>query len=172
MPKKFIKRFVPDPDWVKKQQSLRLLGDWLHDPNLWHLNRHSVATATFIGLFVAFIPLPTQMIIAALMAILLRANLPISVILVWITNPLTIAPIYFLAYKVGTAITGSEPSQFAFELSWKWLSQGLANSWQPFILGCVLCGLFFGLLGSAVVRWAWRKHTLQRWHERKFRRQK
>lgn len=172
MAKKLIKRFIPDREWIKKQQSLKLLGDWLHDPNIWHLNRNSVATATFIGLFVAFIPLPTQMIIAGLLAIFFRANLPIAVTLVWITNPVTMAPIYYLSYKVGTAVLGKDPGEFPFEISWEWLSSGLANNWQAFILGCFISGLFFGLLASAIVRWAWRRHTIKRWHERRLKRQR
>lgn len=167
MPRKQIKRILPDPEWIKQHKSLHLLGDWLHDPNIWHLNRHSVASATFIGIFVAFIPLPAQMIIAASLAIILRVNLAISVMLVWITNPLTIAPIFYLAYEVGAVVMGTEPGQFNFELSWEWITSGLANIWQPFLLGCLLCGLFFGLLASALVRFAWRRHTIFRWHERR-----
>ena len=170
MARKLIKRFTPSPEWVKKQHSLKVLGDWIHDPNLWHLNRHSVATAAFIGLFVAFIPLPAQMLIAAFLALLFHANLPISVALVWITNPFTMAPIFYIAYQVGTAVMGTPASQFAFEPTWQWLSSGLTKNWQPFLLGCLLCGLFFGLLASAAVRWAWRWHTIQRWHERRSKR--
>ncbi len=168
MARKIIKRFTPDPDWIKEQKSLKFLGDWLHDPNLWHLNRHSVASATFIGFFVAFLPLPTQMIIAALLAILVRANLAISVALVWITNPFTMGPIFYLAYKVGAVVIGTDTSQFdSFELSWEWLLNGLENNWQPFILGCLLCGLFVGLLASTLVRLAWRQNTISRWNERR-----
>lgn len=166
MARRIIKRFIPDPDWIRQQKSLKFLESWLHDPNLWHLNRHSVSTATFIGCFVAFIPLPAQMIIAAAMAIMVRGNLPISVALVWITNPFTMAPIYYVAYKVGTAVMDTEASQFSFELSWEWLRHGLENTWQPFLLGCMLCGLFFSLLASTLVRLAWRQYAISCWKER------
>ncbi|MFA7553553.1 MAG: DUF2062 domain-containing protein [Spongiibacteraceae bacterium] len=167
MARKFIKRFIPDSDWIKQQKSLQILGVWIHDPNIWHLTRHSVATAAFIGFFVAFIPLPSQMILAALLAVFLRANLAISVALVWITNPLTMAPIYYIAYKVGAVILNTPPEHFAFELSWDWLSSGVTHNWQPFLLGCLLCGLFFGLLASTMIHVAWRRHTVKRWHERR-----
>lgn len=167
MARKIIKRFLPDPDWVKEQKSLKLLDKWLHDPNLWHLNRHSVAAATFIGLFVAFIPLPTQMIIAALLAIMVRANLAISVVLVWISNPFTMGPMFYLAYKLGSVVIGTEATDLgSFELSWAWLQNGLQNNWQPFLLGCLLCGLFTGLLASTLVRLAWRQHAISRWKKR------
>jgi uncharacterized protein len=172
MARKIIKRFVPDPEWIKNQRSLHVLGDWLHDPDIWHLTRHSVASATFIGLFLAFVPLPGQMIMAVPLAVFFRANLAISVALVWITNPLTVAPIFFMAYKVGTAFVGGSPDQFAFELSWAWVSNELDNIWQPLLLGCLLCGVFFGLLGQTVVKGLWRWYVVKRWHERRLKRQR
>ncbi len=170
MARKIIQRFVPSPDWVKKQRSLRVLGSWLHEPTIWHLTRQSVANAVFIGVFVAFIPVPLQMIIAAFIAIILRANMPISVVLVWISNPLTIAPIFYLAFKVGAAVIEVPADSFDFELSWQWIGHELGSIWQPFLLGCLLCGTFFGLLASTMVRWLWRRHTIKRWHERRLRR--
>ncbi|MEH6556679.1 MAG: DUF2062 domain-containing protein [Oceanicoccus sp.] len=171
MARKIIKRFVPGPDWVKKQRSLRFLDRWLHEPNIWHLTRQSVANAVFIGVFVAFIPIPLQMIIAAMLAIALNANMPISVVLVWISNPLTVAPIFYLAFKVGAAVIEVPADSFDFELSWQWIEHELGSIWQPFLLGCVLCGTFFGLLGSTMVRWLWRRHTIKRWHQRRLRRE-
>ncbi|MBL4827491.1 MAG: DUF2062 domain-containing protein [Spongiibacteraceae bacterium] len=172
MARKLIKRFIPDPEWIKNQRSLKIMGDWLHDPNIWHLTRHSVASATFIGLFLAFIPLPSQMIMAAALAVYFRANLAISVVLVWITNPLTVAPIFIVAYKVGTIFVGGPTEQIAFELSWEWLSKELSTIWQPLLLGSLLCGLFFGLLGQTLVKGLWRWYVIKRWHERRLRRQK
>jgi len=55
-----------------------------------------------VGLFCAFVPLPIQMLLAAAAAIIFRVNLPISVGLVWITNPVTIPPMFYFCYKVGT----------------------------------------------------------------------
>ena len=168
MTKKIIQRFLPDPNWIRSHQSLRFLGTWLHNPNIWHLNRHSVSIAVFIGLFMAFVPLPSQMIMAALTAILFRVNLPVSVVLVWVSNPLTMAPIFYMAYKVGFALIGhSEVDSFAFELSWQWLTTGLATNWQPFLLGCLVCGLFCGLVGSVSVNFLWRRHVIKRWHQRR-----
>ena len=171
MARKILKRFLPDPEWIKNQRSLQMFGTWLHDPNIWHLTRHSVASGTFIGLFLAFVPLPSQMVLAAAMAVLFRANLAISIALVWITNPLTIAPIFFMAYKVGTVFVGGSPEQFDFEVSWAWVANELAYIWQPLLLGCFLCGMFFGLLGQTLVKGLWRWYVVKRWHERRLRRQ-
>jgi len=171
MARNLIKRLLPSPEWIKSHPSLQILGDWVHDPNLWHLTRHSVATAAFIGLFIAFMPLPTQMLLAGFMAFLFHANLPISVLLVWVSNPLTMPPLFYMAYQVGAVfIPSSTPADFSFELSWHWLSTGLVAIWQPFLLGCVMCGLFFGLLASTSVRLLWRWYVIKRWHERRLKR--
>src|SRR5690625_7959433 len=81
MPRKALQRLLPDPSRFAGHRSLRLLRGRLHDPNLWYLTRHSVSTAVFIGLFIALIPMPLQMLTAALLALWWRANLAISVAL-------------------------------------------------------------------------------------------
>ncbi|GHW91323.1 hypothetical protein VCSRO155_0683 [Vibrio cholerae] len=82
MPRKFIKRFMPDHDVIKRQKALRVFGNVLYNPNLWCLNRRSAAGAFAVGLFMAFVPLPSQMIMAAGLAIMLGVNLPLSIALV------------------------------------------------------------------------------------------
>ena len=102
MPKQLLKRYLPDPAKVRNIQALHFLGDKLFSPNLWHLNRRSVSRAMAVGLWAMYTPpLPLQQVIAAIGAIYCSANLPIAVALVWITNPLTWIPLYYVAYKPG-----------------------------------------------------------------------
>ncbi|MFC6755273.1 DUF2062 domain-containing protein, partial [Halorubrum tibetense] len=89
MAKKLLKRWMPDPAKIRNHASLQFLGNVLHDPNLFHLNRTSVSRAFFVGIFICFLPIPGQMGLAALCALWFRANLPISAALVWISNPIT-----------------------------------------------------------------------------------
>ena len=96
MPKKFIRRVLPDFAAVLKHKSMRWTVPLIRDPNILHLNRESVSLAVFIGILVAFLPLPGQTFVAAGLALWWGANLPLSILCIWISNPVTIAPIFFL----------------------------------------------------------------------------
>ncbi|MFT4518518.1 MAG: hypothetical protein ACI9JM_000899 [Halioglobus sp.] len=170
MPKKTLKMLVPSRARVRSIKSLQMLGDWVYAANLWHINRYSASMAFFVGLFVAFMPIPGQMVIAALLAVLFRCNLPLSISLVWVTNPLTMPAIFFLSYKVGALIVDVPLQDIEFELSFYWLSHSLSAIWKPFLLGCLICGLFFGCLGYFVINQLWRYRVIYYWNERKLRR--
>ncbi|WP_251359948.1 DUF2062 domain-containing protein [Kangiella sp. TOML190] len=167
MPRKFFKKISPDPKTIKENKFLSIFGNWLHEPQLWHLNRYSASAAFAIGLFCAFIPVPFQMIIAAALAIGLKANLPISIATCWVTNPLTIPPMFYFAYKVGTWILGAPVEDFVFELSMEWLQNELLAIWKPFLLGCLICAIAAGLLGYVTIQLAWRYHVVMAWRARK-----
>lgn len=170
--KAFFKKFFPHPDKIRQIDQMKWLGNFLHDPNLWHLNRYSVSGAFAVGLFIMYIPIPLQMLPAALLAIAFRVNMPIAVSLVWITNPLTIAPMYYLAYKIGALILGTSLQPFGFELSLDWLFLELGHRWRPFLLGCFILGAISGLTGFISVRLLWRLHLVQRLKKRRLKREK
>jgi uncharacterized protein (DUF2062 family) len=171
MPKKTLKQIIPSAARVRKVKGMHLFGDWAYAPNLWHINRYSASMAFFVGLFVAFIPIPGQAFLAAAMAIWLSCNLPLSIALVFVTNPVTAAPIFFLAYKVGALILNTPVQHVAFEFSFHWLGNGLAAVWKPFLLGCLACGLSAGSLGYFAISMLWRWQVTRKWHQRKLRRQ-
>lgn len=166
MPRRLIRRYLPDRQTIREQRALRLFGDLLHDPNLWHLNRRSVSLAAFVGIGCAFVPIPIQMALAGLLSIWLRCNLPVAVALVWISNPLTFAPIFYFAYWVGAGLLGVGGSAP--------LSEGdfnrLAGMWEPFLVGCLVSGVTLGAIGAFAVQTLWRIAVLWRWRKRRARR--
>lgn len=167
MPKNLIKRYMPDHQKIRDHKHLKFLGKLLHDPNILHLNRRSVAGAFSVGLFCAFVPVPFQMVLAAIGAIVARVNLPISVALVWITNPLTMPPMFYFAYKLGTWILNTPLQNIEFQLSGDWLMQELGIIWQPFLLGCLVCGVGFAMLSNVLIRLFWRIHVGRSWTKRR-----
>ena len=90
----------------------------------------------------AFLPVPFQTVLAALGALWLRVNLPLAVALICITNPLTMAPAFYLCYKVGAWLLGATVVATGkhFQPSIEWLFDQLAVIWQPLVAGSLLTG--------------------------------
>ena len=166
MPRKFLKRHSPSAHSIRENRVLRMLGEGLHRPNLWLFNRSSVARAFAIGLFCTWIPFPLQTLIAALLAIYYRANLPLSVALVFITNPITIPPMFYFAYKLGSVMLGMELQAIEMDLSWNWFTSVLGQIWQPLIFGCLILAIVSSAVGYFVINTLWRKDVKDRWKER------
>ena len=167
MPKKFIRRYLPSHITIRESKYLRIFGSLLHEPNLWHLNRRSASGAFGIGLFFAFWPVPFQMFFSTAAAIIFRVNLPLSLATVWLTNPLTMPPIFYGAYLVGSTVLGTDVDHFAFELIWSWLIESVSTIGPAFILGCGICSVFFGLLGYFSLDWIWKMSVIRAWKARK-----
>lgn len=160
MAKKLVRKFLPHPDVITRNRWIKLLGPRLQEPSLWHLNRRSFSAAVALGVFCAFIPVPFQMLIAAVGAILLRVNILVAVPMVWISNPLTMGPMYYVCYLLGAEMLDLEPQRFHFELSFEWLIHGLEAIWQPFLLGCFTIGVISALASFILVRVLWHLHIL------------
>jgi len=163
MPRRIVKKYFPNSKTIREHKHLKVFGTLLHNQNLWHLNRRSFAGAIAVGLFIAFIPLPTQMIIAAATAMVLHVNLPVSVATVWITNPLTMPPMFYSAYWVGATLMNipHNPGDFAFTVDA--LVDILGTSWKPFLLGCFVLGSAAAAIGYAVARGVWRWIVIRKW---------
>jgi uncharacterized protein len=172
----FLHKLLPSLETVKNQRWLKPFGNWLQHPNLWHLNRRSVAAGVAIGLFCGLIPGPLQMISAALFAVLLRANLPVAVFTTLYTNPFTIVPLYLLAYMFGTWVSGEhnviDSAKFSFpEMQWhNWISElwaWLMMLGEPFFIGLPLLAVCLAIIGYFAVRVAWRLTVVHRLRARK-----
>ena len=165
--KSYLQRVIPERRHIQEHKHLRHFGDWLHDPNIWHLTRRSSAGGVAIGLFWAMMPIPLQTVFAAATAIILRLNLPLSIIFVWVTNPFTAGPIYYLAYKLGSILLDVPIQEDAFKFSIQWMTETLAHSWQPLMAGCLLLGVFSAAIGNVTIRVLWRILLLRKLEQRR-----
>ncbi len=168
MARNLLKRFFPTPEMIKSNPALRMFERFLHDPNLFHLNRHSVSVAFFWGLLIAILPIPGQMPLSALAALVFRCNLPIAVALAWVSNPVTTPFILVISYTIGAFILQSEKISFdPSAISLEWFMSSLGLIWKPVLLGCGITGLLAGALGYFVMQLYWRWHVTRAWHKRK-----
>ena len=165
--KSYLQRYIPERKLIQEHKHLRHFGDWLHDANVWRLTRRSSAGGVAIGLFWAMMPIPGQTIAAATTAALLRLNLPLSIIFVWMTNPVTAGPIYYLAYKLGSVLLNEPIQEVVFEFSMRWMAESLVHIWQPLMAGCFLLSVCSAAIGNVAIRVIWRILSSRKWEQRK-----
>lgn len=162
MPRRFLHRWLSGPRAVRARRGLHVFGARLHDRELWRLTRRSTARAVALGLFCAMVPLPFQMALAAAVSIYVGCNVPIAVAMCWATNPLTFAPVFFAAYKLGAWLLGLPPGAVRFEMSVDWFVTTFTDIWLPLLAGSAAIGLAAALAGFYGTHLLWRLAVVRR----------
>ena len=184
VPKKQLKNLLPTPEKILESRTLKIFAPHLMDARLWQFNRHSLNKAVYIGVLSAFFPLPGQMLLALIGALIFRANVPMALGLTWITNPLTTLPVFYAGYYVGAKIIdvpmislrliGRMITDFSL-----WIISDGANPFITYkgvvsitafcvgltilaIVSSIICGLAFKVIWryKTVVSWQKRPHKL------------
>jgi uncharacterized protein (DUF2062 family) len=185
MPKQFFKKLTQNSGSLRHSKLLGPLGSRIQDPNLWHLNRHSVSRAFFAAFFtsVTLMMFPCHTITVAFLAVWLRANLPISVSLVWLVNPFTIPPLAYAAIKIGLVVMpGAHTHDVRKIMHFDWAGDGTLSArvldfwhiferiWEPFMLGSFTLGLIIGTSCYFVIQGLWRWQVSHSWKNRHIKR--
>jgi uncharacterized protein len=174
-------RFQPTVDRITSSPAVKRYAPALADPDLWHLNRRSTARAVAIGLFCGLIPGPLQVLGAIGGCLLFRANFPLAAITTLYTNPLTIVPLYLIAYEYGhlfladggPGVTAFVPSASGVGVAYlSELGRWMVSLGKPLALGLVLLAGTLAAVGWVTVRVAWRAHAVWAWRRRARRRQR
>ena len=170
---------LPSREALMQSRSLQWLGPLLDRPWLWRFRRHSVAAGVGIGVFFGFLVPILQIALAALFAVVLRANLPVAAASTLVSNPFTYAPIYVAAYRVGTRLLGEPTSvveaavieaevQEREPLSLSWW-QRFASVAKPVMLGLAVFAVIggSGAYGATLLIWGlWIRVRLRRRRKR------
>ncbi len=180
MPRRFFRKYLPDPERMRQHRFLARFGTRLQHPNLWHLNRRSVSGGVAAGLFAGLVPgsNPVQFAVAALLAIAFRVNLPVAVGVTLYTNPFTIVPLYVIAYAIGALFVGSQgAASLPPDIDWShpgdW-AQALVD-WtlahgKPLLIGLPVLAAVLAVAGYVFVQLAWRAYVVFAWRARQRRR--
>lgn len=166
MPRRIIRKLSAKVQTLRDRWYVRVFGQRLTDPALWSLQRRGITGAFAVGLAICFVPLPVHIPLAIACALLMRLNVPVIVGTIFLVNPLTMVPVYYLAYRVGALTLGWKQKRFHFELSWDWLQYGLGPLWKPFLLGCAICAVLAAVLGWVALEFVWRQHVRKKYRER------
>jgi uncharacterized protein (DUF2062 family) len=154
-----ILRRLPTRSNVERFPLLRRFASQVRArPYLWSFRRASVLPSLYVGSVLAMMPLYGAQIPLALgAALLVRGNLTVMVALQFITNPLTLGPIYVADYVVGARV---------LEALGMW-GDGAAFGVHPKLTATFLGGAVLGLGVAVVADLLWR---LMAWEARVFRR--
>lgn len=134
---------------------MRPFGTWLDNPAYWSLNRRSVTRAFSLGLLLAYVPLPIHALLATVLALIFRLNVPAAVMGTLLTNPLTVVPLFLFAYWVGCWLLMLPPEPLVFQMSWNWIATELIPIWKPFLLGCLTMSLLTAVCGYLLLGGLW-----------------
>ena len=107
-------------------------------------NRKMVSKAVLIGLFIAFIPMPMQMLAVVILIPFIRFNVPIALAMCWLSNPFTMPAMYYMEYMTGSFLLGMETTPV--ELTVEWFRQNIGNIFIPLYVGAA----FYSIVGSSV----------------------
>jgi len=128
----------------------------LAHPTFFSVTRRSVAGAIWLGVFIALLPIPGQTIAALLAALVLRVNLPIAGITTWVTNPITMVPIFYWQYGLGTLLLDLPLQEFEIVLSWEWIMDSFLEIGRPLLLGSFISATLVASTVYVLISLAWR----------------
>lgn len=168
----WLRRHLPTRETVHEHRMLRPFARHLGKPSLWRMHHRSVPRAVAIGLGVGILIPFMHTVIAALVAIPVRANVAVAAAVTLLINPLTMGPLYWLAFRVGqwelrggSAVNADATAQVSGELGrfLFWFHQASG----PIAAGIVTLAAAAAVLGYALTALSWRMWLASRWRQRR-----
>jgi uncharacterized protein len=156
---------IKDRDAFLASRWLKPFVHLFSHPALWHSNRRSVPRALAIGLFAGFVIPFGQFLLAALVAVPARANVPLAAAATLVTNPFTFGPIYYAAYKVGTPLFPYQGGNEIDDVA-RSLGATLLQISGPTAIGLLLFAVVAAAVGYVAGALWWRSRLLRRWKSR------
>ncbi|TLD71436.1 DUF2062 domain-containing protein [Phragmitibacter flavus] len=174
-------RRLRHPRMLKQSRVMRWFARHFLVKSVWKPTRHTFAGGTAVGLFVGALLIPGQMPLAALICGIFRVNIPIAIVICWMSNPVTFAPIAWWEINLGNWLM--EVFHFGEVVPLRWseltaMARGADDLWSFFgdvkpwagslYLGGVVAGLLLMPVGYLVVFALW-DVVLMLAHRRKLR---
>jgi uncharacterized protein (DUF2062 family) len=110
------------------------------------VNRRMITRGVAIGLFWGFIPMPMQMLAVMATTPFIRFNVPIAISMVWLSNPFTMPPMYYMEYLTGNLILGREGIE-DIELTMSWFTEHFDDILVPLYVGTS----FYSIVVTAII---------------------
>lgn len=147
-----IRQYMPAREELARNRFLAPIAHRFLTPELWRFTRRSVPRGVALGIFAGFIIPVGQIFLAAFMALPARANVPLSVLVTFITNPFTFPFWAVVANRLGafllkidTVTTGGAAQSEMESGRWLWLVEIFENA------GVTVLVTVFGFVVLAIV---------------------
>ncbi|MEA1920149.1 MAG: DUF2062 domain-containing protein [Campylobacterota bacterium] len=142
----------------KKTKQSHKFKDYIEKYNIstefLNVNRKMVSRAMLVGFFIAFIPMPLQMVAVLAVLPFFKFNALIGIAIVWITNPVTMPMIYYVEYITGNALLMQESLQ-GIEISVDWFLEHLDDIFIPLYVGALFYSTVSAIFFYYLVNWLW-----------------
>ena len=142
-----IRKHMPSREEMAQNRYLRPIAHRFLSPELWRFTRRSVPRGVALGLFAAFIVPVGQIFLAAFLALPVRANVPLSALSTFITNPFTLPFWLVIANQVGAFVLAMDAATLEI-LNQTMVDGGWSMVFEAFEVAGVTA---FGFLILAVV---------------------
>lgn len=134
------------------------LGDRILHRELWVPTRMSLALAFLVGMPVTTIPfLPLQSVIACGIGFLVGANLPVCLLLQYLSNPATAVVQLPACYLVGELVLGGDFAEIYAHVRANPVTAFSGHNLFALYLGSFVLGPLLGALGYFLTKILWRE---------------
>ena len=144
----------------KNSQKSSKFDDFLAKYNLpkayFATTRKTITRGLLVGLFWGFIPMPMQMGGVILTTPLFKFNVPIGLATVWLSNPITYPPLWYLEYLTGNLMLGREGIS-NIELTMEWFQNHWDDIVVPLYVGTAFYSTVVSYLIYLLVNWLWKR---------------
>lgn len=171
---RFMQRHAPSREEMLKSRWLKPFGQRIAHSELWRFTRRSVPRAVFAGTFVGiFLMVPgLQIVGATLVAMPMRANIPVAAAMTFLSNPLTTPFFLVAAIQLGNRIGFHADLEAYSHLSkigagWTaWIAWLLSDAAPALVSGLFLIGFGLALIGYILSLVGWRWWIGRKWRRR------
>jgi hypothetical protein len=170
---------APSRESLAENRFIRPVAHRVLAPELWRFTRRSVPRGVALGILVGvFLLIPgLQIVGAALLALPVRANVPIAAAMTFLSNPLTTPLIIAASIYVGNFMLGRTADvtrlmalieHHASLAEWtQWL---LSEAAPSLLFGLFVVSVVSAAIGYLLASWIWQARMAAKWRARAHRR--
>lgn len=164
-------RFLKHPRKLKHSGMMRWFALHFLNKRVWKPTQHTFAGGISIGTFITLQLLPIQMPSATILAAIFRVNIPIALVMCWLSNPVTLAALVPLEYQIGkwalaflTEVpTTPFPTELPNDVAGMWLA--LKEHAPVMLFGGVVLGALLAPISYILTYFSW--GWLEQWNQRR-----